>query len=807
MANAEAGSAYISIIPSMKGFDTKLSSGISDAVGKVGKVAAAAFAAVGAGAVAAGKMALDSYSDYEQLSGGMKALFGSAYGTVMQNASSAYEKMGMSANDYMRNVTGVSGALRHSIGGDSQEVARMANVAMQDIADNASVYGTDIGTITEGYMSLARGNYQMLDTVTQGYYAGTKTGLEQLIKDANEYERSQGRAGDLTVDSYADIVQAIHDYQEQMGVAGNATKEAYDTISGSMDMAKAAWQNWLTGLGDENVDMGKLTDQLLQAIEAVAQNVGPRVKIIGERIVAALPQMAQMVGQAAYSLLREAFVGAWNMVSDALSGINISMPKLDASGFDQGWEDLLATMRQLAPVVAGVAGALGALKVVDEVSSGVEALTAAIGKLVVVKQVGEGAEAAAGSVQLLVNPLGAVAIAAGAAVAVFGTLYATNEDFRNSVNSLASDVASTVQPAIDAAKGALQGIGDYLSATFGPAIQTAGQGLSEFAGNLGQTFAPVAEAASGALQGIADAVSGTLVPAFQTLATFVQPALTMIANVLASVLGPALQMVASIVSTVFATAFTVAGSIISGAMQVIGGVVQAVVGTIQTIIGVFVGLFTGDWSMAASGASSIMQGFSSAVLGIFNALTGTLGGILRGIASLFSNVFNGVAGVVGGIFGGVAKTMGSKIDGAKSVVKAGLSAISGFFKGLHLELPRIKLPHFSLSGDFDLAKGKVPHISVSWYAKGGIAQHLAVLGEAGAEAIVPYTNRNIMPWANALSAAMDEPEGGYGDPQADVLAELRSLHRDVANLRVYIDKRTLVGSIATDARAAQRMMA
>ncbi|MCI1318766.1 MAG: hypothetical protein LKG38_05435 [Atopobiaceae bacterium] len=797
MANAEAGSAYISIIPSMKGFDTKLSSGISDAVGKVGKVAAAAFAAVGAGAVAAGKMALDSYSDYEQLSGGIEKIFGSAAGKVEQYASQAYVTAGLSANDYMRQVSSFSASLKQSFGGDVVKAAERANMAMVDMSDNANVFGSNIEDIQNAYQGFAKQNYTMLDNLKLGY-GGTKTEMERLISDANAWEKANGKAGDLTIDKFGDVVQAIHDVQEAQGIAGDTAEEASNTIAGSIDMAKAAWENWLAGLGNENVDMGKLTDQLLQAIETVAKNVGPRVKIIGERIVAALPQMAQMVGQAAYSLLREAFVGAWNMVSDALSGIDISMPKLDASGFDQGWEDLLATMRQLAPVVAGVAGALGALKVVDEVSSGVEALTAAIGKLVVVKQVGEGAEAAAGSVQLLVNPLGAVAIAVGAAVAVFGTLYATNEDFRNSVNSLASDVASTVQPAIDAAKGALQGIGDYLSATFGPAIQTAGQGLSEFAGNLGQTFAPVAEAASGALQGIADAVSGTLLPAFQTLATFVQPALTLIANVLASVLGPALQTVASIASTVFATAFTVAGSIISGAMQVIGGVVQGVVGTIETIIGVFVGLFTGDWSMAANGASSIMQGFSNVILGIFNALSGTLGGILHGIASLFTNIFNGVAGVVGGIFGGIAKTMGSKIDGAKQVVKAGLSAISGFFKGLHLELPRIKLPHFSLSGNFDLAKGEVPHISVSWYAKGGIAQHMAVLGEAGAEAIVPYTNRNIMPWANALSSAMDVPEGGYGDSQADVLAELRSLHRDVANLRVYIDKRKLVGAIAGD---------
>lgn len=777
MANAEAGSAYVSIIPSMKGFDSKLSSGIEGAMSKVGKVAAAAFAAVGAGAVAAGKMALDSYSDYEQLSGGIKKIFGSAAGQVEQYAQKAYVTAGLSANDYMRQVSSFSASLKQSFGGDVVKAAERANMAMLDMSDNANVFGSSMEDIQNAYQGFAKQNYTMLDNLKLGY-GGTREEMERLISDANKWEKANGKAGDLTISKFGDVVQAIHDVQEAQGIMGDTAEEASGTIAGSIAMAKAAWENWLTGLGDESVDMGKLTDQLLQSIETVAKNVGPRVKVIGERIVAALPQMAQSVSKAAYSLLRDAIVGAWNMAAGALSGAKLTMPKLDTSEFDQGFKTIADTIRSIQPAVAGAAGALGALVMVNEVAKGVSAVASAA--------------------SLLASPFAAAVVAIGAAIGVLGTLYATNESFRTSVDSLASDVSSTEQPVIDSAMGAIKGIGDYLSSTFGPAIQTAGQGMADFAGSLGETFAPVAQAASGALQSIAAAVGGTLVPAFQTFAAFVQPLLSLVANVLTSVLGPALQMVAGIVSAVFTTAFTVAGAVVSGAMQTIGGVIQMVVGTIEAVLGTFVGLFTGDWSMAASGASSVMQGFSSAVIGIFNALTGTLGGILRGIASLFSSVFSGVAGVIGGIFGGIAMTMGSKLDGAKSVVKSGLSAIEGFFSGVHLSLPKIKLPHFGISGTFDLAKGQVPHLSVDWYAAGGIAEHVAVLGEAGAEAIVPYTNRNIMPWANALASAMGVPDSMGSASQSELLAELRSLHRDVANLKVYLDSRKLVGAIAPD---------
>ena len=154
MANAEAGSAYISIIPSMKGFDSKLSSGISEAVGKVGKVAAAAFAAVGAGAAAAGKAALDSYSDYEQLSGGIEKIFGDAAGQVQEYASQAYVAAGLSANDYMRQVSSFSASLKQSFGGDVVAAAERANMAMVDMSDNANVFGSNIEDVQNAMKGL-----------------------------------------------------------------------------------------------------------------------------------------------------------------------------------------------------------------------------------------------------------------------------------------------------------------------------------------------------------------------------------------------------------------------------------------------------------------------------------------------------------------------------------------------------------------------------------------------------------------------------------------------------------------------------
>ena len=201
----------------------------------------------------------------------------------------------------------------------------------------------------------------------------------------------------------------------------------------------------------------------------------------------------------------------------------------------------------------------------------------------------------------------------------------------------------------------------------------------------------------------------------------------------------------------FATAFSIAGSVISGAIQAIGGIVQAVVGTIEAVIGVFVGVFTGDWSMAAEGAQTAMSGMSQIVAGILN-----------GIAGAFRSILNGITGVVSGIFQGVADAIRGPMDGARNTVSDGLNAIAGFFRGLRISWPHIPVPHITVSGSFNLdpAHFSVPHIGVDVYAKGGIVRHAALMGESGAEAIVPYTNGNIKPWAKALAGAAFGQESG-----------------------------------------------
>lgn len=274
----------------------KIGDGIKNKLGVAAKAGVAAVAAVGTATIAIGKTALDAYANYEQLVGGIDTLFKASSGKMQQYAANAYQTAGVSANRYMEISTSFAAALISSLGGNTEAAADMANTAITDMSDNANKMGTSLETVQEAYMSLSRGNYEMLDSLKLGY-GGTKSELERLLSDAEKFSAAQGQVRDFSVDSYSDIVEAIHIVQDEMGITGTTADEAASTIEGSVNMAKAAWENWLAGLGNEDADMGALTDQLVQSVVTAGENIIPRFGTIMSNLVTTVTTYAPQVGQ------------------------------------------------------------------------------------------------------------------------------------------------------------------------------------------------------------------------------------------------------------------------------------------------------------------------------------------------------------------------------------------------------------------------------------------------------------------------------------------------------------------------------
>lgn len=302
----------------------KIGDGIKKTLGTAAKVGGAAVAALGTATIAIGKTALDAYANYEQLVGGIDTLFKGSAAKVKAYANEAYKSAGVSANRYMEITTSFAASLIGSLGGDTAKAADMANMAVKDMSDNANKMGTAVETVQEAYQSLARGNYEMLDSLKLGY-GGTKAELERLLADAEKFAAAQGEVRDFSIDSYADIVEAIHIVQDEMGITGTTAEEAATTVEGSVNMMKGAWENWLAGLGNSDVDMSVLTDELVGSVITVGDNVIPRmgeiVTSLGQVVRERAPEVAAALREALVSLLPEAVQGPMREAFAGIDGI------------------------------------------------------------------------------------------------------------------------------------------------------------------------------------------------------------------------------------------------------------------------------------------------------------------------------------------------------------------------------------------------------------------------------------------------------------------------------------------------------
>ena len=659
------GSACITLMPSMDGFAGKICSefgstgskagksfggamtaGVNDGVSKssgllgglgtvargVATVAAAGMTALTAAVTAIGGAALSAYADYEQLVGGVDTLFGSASGKLQAYAADAYKTCGLSANQYMTQATSFAASLVSSCGGDVAKAADYANMAMGDMSDNVNKMGSNMVDVQNAYQGFAKQNYTMLDNLKLGY-GGTKEEMQRLIADANKLREAQGKNADLTIDSYADVVEAIHTVQESMGITGTTAEEAATTISGSIGMAKAAWENFLIGLGRDDVDFSQLTEQLLTSIGAVATNVAPRVAQIGAGIIQAVPTVLAGLGAVLAPIMSEALATAWNIAVQALSGIGISLPAVDAS-------QITAAFQQVVDLAGAIAGAV---------------------------------KAAAAAITSAFAP---AASALGAALA-----------------PVASQVASSLMPALSSLGTALGNLASAILPVISAAIQAVApvvgsilSGIVSLATAIGTALSPAITNIAAIVQAVLPVVQqvftawGTAVQAVISSAfAFIEAVVTTVMNVINAVISTVLAAINGDWSGVWNGVQSLASAVWDG----IGSIIGAGAGLIQSVISSALSFIQSVWSSAWSAVSSffgsIWDGLKSAAQSGVDAVYSTVVGIKDRIVGFFAGAGSWLVSSGKAMLDGLASGISDAIGGVVDTVQGGLAQIRGLF--------------------------------------------------------------------------------------------------------------------------------
>lgn len=509
-------------------FGSKFASGMKSAL-KVGTVV------MGAAATAVGvmtKSAVSGFAEQEQLIGGVQKLYGNmgmsveeyakstgksvnevkgewsklekAQNTVLHNAENAYKTSGMSMNEYMDTATSFSAALINSLGGDTQKAADQTDVAMRAISDNFNTFGGDIGMIQGAFQGFAKQNYTMLDNLKLGY-GGTKTEMERLVKDANEYAKANGQAANLSVDSFSDIVTAIDLIQQKQNIAGTTAREAASTVEGSLSMLKSAWDNLLSGLGDKDADMGELVGNVVDSAEVAFGNLLPVVETaitgIGDLVSRLAPVIAERLPELITNVVPSLLSSAGQLVTALGDGIIQNLPLLISSGI-QLVQTLIGGMSKAIPQIAK-----GASTVITQLANG---LSQALPTLIpaVVEIILAIVEALIDNIDVVVEAAIQIitALAEGLIAALPVLIEKIPEIIGKFVDALNTNGPKIIRAGVQVIRNLVVGIGSALGQLLAPA----GRAVTQFASGISKRFSAVVsrgrELVSKVISGVTGAV-------------------------------------------------------------------------------------------------------------------------------------------------------------------------------------------------------------------------------------------------------------------------------------------------------------
>ncbi|PGS81628.1 hypothetical protein COC69_05720 [Bacillus cereus] len=261
------------------------------------------------------------------------------------------------------------------------------------------------------------------------------------------------------------------------------------------------------------------------------------------------------------------------------------------------------------------------------------------------------------------------------------------------------------------------------------------------------------------------AIKSVIMSIWNAISPFVTTAVNGIKNTVTTVWNAIKLAITTVMNAVKSVITTVWDSVKS----TVTTVVNAIKNTIQTVFNTIKSVTTSIFNAVKSTITSVWNSIKSTISSVVNAISSTISSVFNSIKSTISNVVNSIKSTVTSVFNGIKSAMTAPIEAAKSVISGIVNAIKGLFNFKisfpPISIPKIPMPHFKISGEFNPLKGQIPSIGVDWYAKGGImngatlfgmnGNNLMMGGEAGREAILPLNKETLGQIGDQIVASTD----------------------------------------------------
>lgn len=362
MADAVIGRGYLQVVPKMdKGkLDDELSKagesgsstfaktfqgGMSAKTVAIGNIMSSAIlkgvekASQAATEVFAGAFA--NFATFEQLTGGVEKIFNDMdTSRVFADANNAWRELNMSANDYMATINDVGAMFSATMGDEAAYEA--ARKGMQAISDYSSGTGKNLDVLSQKFAMISRAtsSYQSIADQFSGILPATSADFLEQAQAAGLLSEEYTKLTEVPIDEYQRaLVGMLEKGTKELGLHGNTAAETAKTISGSIAGMQSAWSNFLTGIADDDADMGKLTDDLVEAIGNVVDNALPRIQEIAGKIG---PALVGAISGAIGSISPE-WAGIFDRVADGVGKVADSFSRVIDQAAASGVLDDIAT--------------------------------------------------------------------------------------------------------------------------------------------------------------------------------------------------------------------------------------------------------------------------------------------------------------------------------------------------------------------------------------------------------------------------------------------------------------------------------
>lgn len=707
---------------------------------------------------------------------------GTALRTIMNNLAGDVKISGKAIGDVTIATTNADGSMRdlsdiladcRAAFGNLTE-SEKANAAESLVGKNAmsgflalmNAAPEDIAKLS-GAIDNCDGSAEKMAATMQDNLAGQLTILKSQLQElAISF-------GEILMPAIRSIVSKIQDFVDKLNGMDEGTKQAIVKIG----LLVAAIGPFLVVLGTvisktgtalrAFSSLGKGVLQLSYNFKngiGLAGKLGTALGGISAPVLAVVAVIVTLV--AAFMHLwntndgfREAIIGTWNRIKETVSGFCQGIvDRLNALGFE--FKDILDVLKTawdafcslLAPVFEGVFNNIAnILSTVTGVITGI--LDVFIGIFT-----GNWSQAWTGVKE------------------IFSSIW-------NGISSFFSNILNVIK-----------GIADVVLGWFGTSWNEVWTNVKAFFENIWNGIASF-------FKGIWDGICNTVQTAVMLIGSILQAAFDIITlpfrliwENCKEIITSTWQKIKDTVTTVINAISSVISTVMEAIKNVISTVWTAISTKVSTVVNAIKSVVTTVFNAIKSIASTVWNGIKTAISSVVDAIKSKVSSVFNSVKSTMSSVFNGIKSTATSVWNGIKNAITTPIEAAKNKVKGVVDAIKGFFSGMKISLPHIKLPHFKVTGKLSISPPSVPHLSIDWYKEGGImakptifgmnGSSLMAGGEAGKEAILPLKGFYEQ-LENILSARLD----------TSAMEKYLAIIADNSSKGIYLEDGTLVGHL------------